>query len=737
MTSTRTIFLLALLGALAAPMAAWAAPAAVLGVAMPAAWPADDTVDVHWGTRLPDPYRSLENTRDTAVQQWLLAQADATTRVLAQIPGREPLLARLAEIDAQAPGTVSSLARTDGGRLFFLRRDPGEQQFRLVLREGASPDAAAAERVLIDPDALSREAGRPVAILSYAPSPDGRKLAYALQAGGAEIGALRVIDVDSGRVLAGPIDRIRGAAVSWLPDSSGFFYTRLREGYEALPATERFQDATRLLHVLGGPERVVFSPSRYPALGLPPIASAYTSVLPGGLQALAVVSLGVSRNLVVLLADMDGVREGQPQWKKLIEPADEVQEVAVGPGVLYLRSARGAPRFQVLRMKLDDPVLARAEVWLPQARGVYSDLASARDGLYLTRRDGVNTQLFKLQHGSRELLPVALPQQGSVSVRESGISQEGAVVQVSSWTRASADFLLDAGGRATPLRLAQAGAFDAPAQWVSREVLVKSHDGVEVPASILARADLKLDGRNPTLLYGYGAYGTVESPGFNPRLLAWLERGGVYVIAHVRGGGVHGRAWQEAGHKTTKPNTWRDGIAVAQWLIAQGYTRPQHLAVYGGSAGGIFVGRAATERPDLFVAAVSSVGVLDTVRSETRANGVANVPEYGTVAREDEFRALLAMSSYHALTPGQRYPAFLLTHGANDIRVDVWQSSKFAARLQALESQPGPVLMRLDYEAGHGSGSSRAQSQARQADIWSFVLWQAGVPDFQPRALAP
>lgn len=673
------------------------APAPVAGVPMPAPWSPGDAFDEHWGTRVPDPYRALENVRDPEVQRWLRAQADAAGAVLARIPGRDALLARLVEIDAQAGGVVSAITRADNGRLFFLRREPGEQQFSLVLRESAGADPAR-DRVLIDPDALSRAAGRPVAILSYAPSPDGRRLAYVLQTGGGEIGALQVAEVDAaaggsglGRVLAGPIDRVRFGEPVWLPDGSGLFYSRLREGYEGLPATQRFQDATRNLLVLGGEDRVIFSPSRFPELGLPPIANAVTRLLPGGRQVLAQVSLGVSRNRVVLLADLAGVREGRPQWRLVAGPADEVQDVAVGPGVLYLRSAKGAPRFQLLRLKLDEPDLARAEVWLPQGTGVLEGVAGARDALYFTRREGTTTRLFKLAHGSRDAQPMALPQAGHVDIVEADEAHDGVLARASSWTRASTHFAVGADGRAQALQLARAGAFDAPPNLMAREVLVKSHDGVEVPVSILSRADLKLDGRNPTLLYGYGAYGITETPGFNPRLLAWLEQGGVYAIAHVRGGGVFGR-----------------------------------------SAGGIFVGRAATERPDLFAAAISSVGVLDTVRSETRANGVANVPEYGTVAREDEFRALLAMSSYHALTPGRRYPAFLLTHGANDIRVDVWQSAKFAARLQALPSQEKPVLLRLDYDAGHGSGSSRAQSQARQADVWAFVLWQAGVPAFQP-----
>jgi prolyl oligopeptidase len=267
----------------------------------------------------------------------------------------------------------------------------------------------------------------------------------------------------------------------------------------------------------------------------------------------------------------------------------------------------------------------------------------------------------------------------------------------------------------------------------AREVKVKSHDGVEVPVSIISRADLRLDGGNPVMLYGYGAYGLVENPAFTPRTLAWLEQGGVLAIAHVRGGGIYGDAWRRAGWKSTKPNTWKDGIAAAEWLVANGYTTPKRLFIYGGSAGAIFVGRALLERPDLFAAAAVVVGNTDQLRSEFRANGAGNIPEYGTVTKEDEFHALRAMSTYANVRPGAKLPAVLFEHGVNDSRVDVWMALKTGSRMAAATASGRPVLMRLEYDGGHGVGATRGQLQRSTADRWAFFLWQAGVPDFQPR----
>jgi len=344
----------------------------------------------------------------------------------------------------------------------------------------------------------------------------------------------------------------------------------------------------------------------------------------------------------------------------------------------------------------------------------------------------VEKRLYRVSHDEQATItPVALPVTGNVRIASAHLHVNGAVLVLGGWTRASRHYLLEE-GRVRDLDLAPVGPFDAPEGIVAREARVKSHDGVEVPVSILVGRDTKLDGRSPLLLYGYGAYGNVEEPSWSPRLVAWLERGGVFAIAHVRGGGVFGDAWRRAGWKSTKPNTWKDGIAVAEWLIANGYASKERVAIYGGSAGGIFVGRAITERPDLFRSAVIAVGNVDSLRSETRANGAANVPEYGTVKKEDEFRALLAMSPYANVKGGTRYPAVLFEHGVNDIRVDVWMALKLASRIAASTTGNAPVLLRLDYDAGHGAGATREQTLRQVADRWSFVLWQAGVKEFQP-----
>jgi len=719
----------AALPALLLPLMHPAGAATVAGVEVPAPLPPKEVVDTHWGTKVSDPYRFLENVSDPAVQAWMKAQADATAAILGKVPGRDKLLARMKEIEKQSSGLAIDLVRVAGGRTFFQKRDPSDNQFRLVYRD--RPDGP--DRLVVDPEELRKKTGKPHAIMDFAPSPDGRRIAYSLQVGGGEIGELHVVDLASGKPLVAPIDRIRYAQVSWLDDGSGFFYSRIREGYEKFPPSERFADRARHYRALdaAGTDRRVFSPFMNAELKLPAYASGVVFQVPGTRQALAIVFLGVERYVLLYRADLDRAIAGTARWEPVVGAGDQVAEIDVAAPYLYLRSFKDAPRFKVLRLPLASPDLAKAEVVMAPGTSVVTNIGAAKDALYITRRDGAVQSLWRVRHeAGAKPERIALPFEGSV---EAGASPrvDGVTLSLGGWTRALKPWSYQA-GKLEPLPFVAPGAFDAPGDIVAREVRFRSHDGVEVPLSILSRKDIKLDGGNPTILYGYGAYGITEDPFFNPRIYAWLERGGVFAIAHVRGGGAYGKEWHEAGRKATKPNTWKDAIAAGEWLVANGYTAKQRIGIYGGSAGGIFVGRAITERPDLFAAAVPVVGAIDVVRAETSANGAANIPEFGTVKDEKEFRALLEMSTYHHVRDGARYPALLFVHGVNDIRVDVWQSLKGISRFAAAKGSDRPVLARLEYDSGHGQGSTREQLQARTADIWAFFLWQFGVPGFQP-----
>jgi prolyl oligopeptidase len=458
----------------------------------------------------------------------------------------------------------------------------------------------------------------------------------------------------------------------------------------------------------------------------------YVFAVRGSRYAVGVVHAGVQRDVALYAAPLETVGKPGTPWTRICDFPDRVTRFAVKGDEIYLLTYRDSNRFSILRTSLAAPDLKRAATVVAPSERVLVNLEAARDGLYFEARDGTVKRLMRLAWGAAAPAEVRLPLEGAARILAGSADLDGVHFMHAAWTRAAQLYASDAAGSAANTGLQPLGPFDAPAGFVTTEVKVKSHDGALVPLSITHRRDVKLDGSNPTLLYGYGSYGFSEEPNFQVMRLAWLERGGVYAVANVRGSSVYGYDWYKAGYKSTKPNTWKDFIACAEFLIAQRYTSSARLGIQGGSAGGILVGRAMTERPDLFAAVVPVVGLLDAVRAETTANGVPNIPEFGTVAREDEFRALLAMSSYHHVKDATAYPAVLLLHGVNDPRVDYWHSSKMAARLMAASTSRKPILLNLDFEAGHGVGSTRLQRQKNTADTYAFLLWQMGQPAFQP-----
>jgi len=711
------------LRALLLAAATWSA----LADARPPAAPIGSVVDTYHGVAVPDPYRDLEDLKNPATQAWMTAQGEYASQALAAIEGRDALAARIAELTQSGGDAIGEIVRVRGGRVFYLKRPEGSSQFKLMVRDSLD----SAERVLVDPEDIARrKGGVPHAINYMVPSWDGRLVAYGLSAAGSEDAWLHVIEVQGGRQRIRPVPRVQEALVYWTPDSRALTYNQLRRLPPAADPTEFYLDSTVYLQRLGqarptpifgrllrhdlGIDRLDVAGVQFSSNSRFMVARTTDTTVPEG------------RIFVAPLADL-----GKPRarWRALVTAADQVTDLALDGDQLYLRSRQNAPRGRWLALDLprgDTLAQARTAVAAP-AQGVLQHLLPRPDGLVVTVSQGFSQQLMRVDADGR----VGAPLTPSLSGYHEAVADLGRApdiwLRTSEWTapprilRTQADGPpLDTG--LLPTRLPKG----APAL-VAREVLVPSHDGVQVPLAIVHRADLVMDGQRPTLLEGYAAYGFSIEAHYGRRALAWLEKGGVLAFVNARGSGAFGDPWHRAGFKTTKPNTWKDGIAAARYLIAQGITRPARLAITGGSAGGIFVGRASTEAPELFAAAIYEVGSLDTVRAEFTANGITNISEFGTVKDPAEFKALLAMSTYHQIQDGVAYPAVLLIHGLNDPRVEVWNSSKTAARLQAANPNGKPVLLRLDAQAGHGIGSTANQFDQQVADMYSFLWWQMGV----------
>jgi len=690
--------------------------------------PKHEVTDDFFGAKIIDSYRWLENLKSPEVSDWMKAQNTYTRSVLDQVSGRDKLRERIAQLDGT--GILVSRFQSFGGHWFYLKRMPGEDNRKLYTRQG--PDGS--ERLLLDPETLTAN-GVHYSVDYYQPSLDGKLVAIGISPGGSENSVLRILDTTTGKDLGERIDRTQFGAISWLSDNHSFFYNRLHKLGPDEPRTSYYLNSRAYLHHLGDdPDKdapvfgnglsssVAMIDSDFPIVAVPPNSD----------YAFGIVAHGVQNEQTIYVAKLATVHDASTSWRKLVDVADEVTSFDVHGDHLYLVSHHSASRFKVLRLTLPEGDINNAQEVIAPSEAVVTAIGVAADAVYIQKLDAGLGRLWRLPLEGGAAQDIHLPFEGSIQEMFTNPAEGGVFVSAASWTKSPVFLRYDPkSSTIADTKIVPPSPVDFSAI-TSEEVKAKAPDGVMVPLSIVHRRDLKLDGSHPALLHGYGSYGITYDPGFDPTSLAWLERGGVIAVAHVRGGGEYGEDWHNAGRKATKENTITDFIACAQYLIDHKYTSPNHLAGEGTSAGGITIGGAITERPDLFGAALDNVGMSDDLRAELQVNGPANIPEFGTVKNEDDFHHLLAISAYHRIKDRTAYPAVLLTTGINDPRVDPWQMDKMTARLQAATSSSKPVLLRVDYDAGHGGiGATRSQHTALLTDQFSFLLWQLGDPDFQ------
>ena len=713
----------------------WIAP---LGAQAPAPPPAQVQAvsDTFFGTVVVDPYRWLEHTKDSAVVAWMKAQNDFTRSLLDRIPGRGALLERLHALDNA--GTAVSGVQIAGARLFYFKTEPGSDNRKLYVREGQK----GAERLLVDPEKLASASGPHFSIDYFAPSLDGKLLAYGVSPGGSENSVLHVLEVDSGRLLSDSITRANFGGVAWRRDNRSFFYNRLHELAPDAPPTARYQNSRVSLHTLGrtaDEDQAVLGTGVGSAVEIGINDIPFIFITPASPYVFGIIGHGVQNEITLYVAPDSAVRGAATVWRKVADVDDAVTNIDARGKTLYLLTHKDALRYKVVRLDLGQPraTPAQGALVVPPGEAVVTSIGVAQDALYVQLLDGGIGRLVRVPFSSGTPERLALPWEGAISSFVTDPRHPGALVQLTGWIESPRWYEVDPRTkRVTDTGLEQASPIDFSAM-ESEEVKVTSADGTRVPLSIVHRRGLARDGSHRTLLDGYGAYGISYDPAFVPMVLAWLERDGVFAVCHVRGGGEYGEEWHLGGKLATKPNTIADFIACGEYLVAEHYTTASRLAGEGTSAGGITIGRSITQRPELFRAALVRVGDSDALRSETMESGPANIPEFGTVKTADGFHALQAMDAYQNVKTGTPYPAVLLTTGVNDPRVAPWQAAKLTARLQASTSSGYPILLRVDYDAGHGIGSTKAQREAELADTWSFLEWQLGDPAFQMAKVAP
>ena len=701
--------------------------------AAPPAAPSQPVTDMMHGVSVADPYRNLENVKSAETQAWLKAQGEYAAEQLSRIDARDVIAARIEALAKASGDQIRQVTRMPGERIYYLKRKVGESQLKLAMRVGMN----GAERVLVDPELMAKATGTPHAINFFVPSWDGKTLAYGVSAGGSENASLLLLDISSGKAIGKPIPRAQTGLVHWTPDSRTLTFNQLRELPAGTPDTETFLDSTVFVldaRAANAKPRALFGPLVNKDLKMDRLDVAEIMFAPDSRYMIARTTdttLPEGRLFVAPLAEL---QQKHIHWQAISGYADKITSVQLRGDTLYMRTYIGAPRGRVMALALTQksPVIGNATVAIAEPEvGVLESFALGKNAMYTEVRQGFNLRL--LRHAAGRVSDVAPGVLGSTFVVEDPAhAYANPWVTTSTWTAPQRLLATTADGKTLDTGLLTNVRPDGTPDIEVSDVLVTSHDGAKVPLAILRKKGLVLDGSNPALLIGYGAYGFSFEARFDPRNIAWLERGGVLALVNVRGSGAYGDAWYKGGFKATKSNTWKDGVAAAKYLIDQRYTSAKTLGIWGTSAGGIFAGRAVTTAPDLFAAAIMDVGLMDAVRAEESANGITNISEFGSAKNAAEFPALLDMSTYHQIKDGTAYPAIMFIHGLNDPRVDVWHSAKAAARFQAATTSGKPILMRLDGQAGHGVGSTAQQGFSKQADIYAFLLWQFGKVALKP-----
>ncbi len=714
---------LALTVAWLAPLLVTLAAAAVPSdPAGPPPAPRRPVTDRYFDVEITDDYRWLEDGNDPAVRIWSEAQNAWARSVLDRLPQVAAIRARVRAI-SEFPSPSYSVLLRRGGLLFAIKSQPPKQQPFLVTL--ASADEAGSERVVLDPNVIDPKGG--IAIDWFVPSRDGRLVAVSLSEGGSEAGTVRVYETATGRALSDAIPRVNGGTaggdVAWNAEGSGFFYTRYpRKGERADADLDFYQQV--FFHRLGTPD----ASDEY-ALGkeLPRIAETTLESSEDGRLVLATVKNGDGGQASQYLWTADG------RWTRVAGDADRVVRGRfASDGSLYLLSYENAPRGKILRLPPGAASLSSAAVIVPEGAAAIDDFCLTQNRLFVAFIDGGPSQLSIFERDGKPFATVPiLPVSSIAGMTEAGgdaiLFENQSALEPPAWYRAGPD------GRIAKTALARKSPVDFSDAEIVREWAV-SKDGTRVPIDILLRKGTKRDGNNPTLLYGYGGYGISQRPTYSAMRRVWLEQGGVFAVALLRGGGEFGDGWHLAGNLTRKQNVFDDFAACAKRLIDAGYTRPARLAIEGGSNGGLLMGVAFTQHLELFAAVVAHVGIYDMLRVELSSNGQFNVTEFGTVKHADEFSALYAYSPYHHVVDRLVYPPVLFMTGANDPRVDPMQSRKMTARLQATGARKEAVLLRTSASSGHGLGSSLDEKTAQAVDVYAFLFARLGVSFRMPAA---
>jgi prolyl oligopeptidase len=689
--------------------------------------PEKAVVDDYFGTKITDNFRWMEDLKSPEVQSWFKNQSDYSHTIIDKIPHREDLFNRMKEVQ-KMNGDSFGVIMERQNVYFYTKTKKSENLSKLYSRDLSTGK----ETLLFDPETL----GKNTQITNFNVDSKAKKIAILLSKSGGEICDLRILDLTTKKLLNDEIGPIWSEfAFDFTQDDQAIIYTKMST---ADPNSNMLlKDMKAMLHVIGTDsktDKILASREEYPELNALTEQFADISFTDDYKHIILRLS-SVKSETPIFIAPYSELKNKKIKWKQIIKPTDEITSLYITGDQLFLLTHKDAPNYKIILTSLSKPDFKNAKVVVPESKdNVIVSIHNSKNYLYYSLGNGITRDKYQVNFATLSTKKVDLPTGVNTSLSLNQRENDNIFCENMNWLTPLTTYEYNP-EKGAPVKSkylnSETNYPDYNTLYIVKEIEIKSHDGVMVPLSIIYPKNMKMDGNNPAYITGYGGYGFSYEPRFSARLSVLLEQGVVLAIAHVRGGGEKGENWHKAGMKATKPNTWKDFIACSEYLIDQKYTSPSKLIGNGVSAGGILIGRAITERPDLYAVAIAEVGMTNTLRSETTANGPNQIPEIGSIQNAEDAKNLLEMDAQSKVKKGVKYPAVIIRTGMNDSRIVPWEPGKFAAALQKDSGSGKPVLLYVNYENGHFTSDMDVVFN-EYADIYSFALWQVGHPKFQP-----
>jgi prolyl oligopeptidase len=668
--------------------------------------PKSDQVDDYHGAKIADPYRGLENADAASTQKWVEQENALTFGYLAKLPGREAIKKQLTELwNYEKFGGFEKA----GNHYFYFHNSGLQNQAVLYVMDSLNGPA----RELLDPNTYRKDGT--TALAGESVSWNGKLLGYAVAQAGSDWAEWRVRDVATGKDTSDLIQWTKGSPISWTADDRGFYYARYAEPPPEKLLTVAALDQKVYFHKLGDPQsadKLIYERPDHPNWTISP------QVTEGGRYLLFEMENGVPGTNMLAYQDL---RAANPHVVMLIPSPDHAYTpIAVIGSTVYLQTNDGAPRSRIIAMDIEHPERGNWKEIVAERPETLDGARIADSKLVLSYMKDAHSAARLVGLDGKTIAEIAMPGIGTAGWSDARLEDKEMFYRFDGFTIAPTIYRLDLEtGKSTVIRQAKV-AVDLSA-YETKQIFYSSKDGTRVPMFLSYKKGLKLDGQNPTILYAYGGFDISETPNFRPALVEWMQMGGIYAVANIRGGSEYGEAWHQAGMRAKKQNVFDDFIAAGQLLIASKYTSTPKLAIFGGSNGGLLIGAVLNQRPDLFGAAMPAVGVMDMLRFQKFGFGTQWVGEYGTADNAEDFKVLKAYSPLHNIRKGAEYPPTLITTSDHDDRVMPGHSLKYAATLQQAQEGPAPILIRIETRAGHGAGKPTTKQIDEWADRFAFL----------------